>query len=123
MATSPWALCTSGSAIIDAGVNVNTDIKVSGSTLQNWSNQVESDVCNLVGTDVVTNFGDLTANGKQVLNEYCSARIAQKMVNFDISGYTTQREAETVLDVLENIIVKIRKLLDTSFVKTYLKVN
>ena len=123
MATSPWAFCTSGSAIVDAGSNVNTVIKASGSALENWSNRVESIISDIAGVDIVANFGDLTTNGKQILNDLASSMIAQKMVTFDTTAYSSQREAETILDVLENTINDNRKMLETKFVKTYMKVN
>ena len=113
-----WTLCTSGSAISDAGLNVNTDIKASGSTLANWSNQVEGDITIIANVDVVTRFSGFKDEGKQILNQLASNQIAQKIVNYDMSGYTSRQEALTMLNVLENRIVKNQTLVKDDNFKT-----
>ena len=118
-----WTLATSGSATADAGANVNTDIKASGSALETWSNQAEGTISSIIGVDAVANFSKFDSVGKAILSETASNMIAQKMVRFDPGNYNSEREAETILDTLENTISDNKKLLDTSFVKTYLKVN
>ena len=118
-----WTLTTSGSATSDAGAFVNTDIKASGSTLENWSNQVEGAISSIIGVDAVAKFDDFDSVGKKIMGETASNMIAQKMVRFDTTTYPTQRSAETILDTLENTISDNKKLLETSFTKTYLKVT
>ena len=113
-----WTLTTSGSATSDAGANVSTAIKASGSTLENWSDQVESDITSIANVDVVTNFSDFKSEGKQVLNQLASMKIAQKMINFDMSGFTSRAEALTMLNVLENRIVKNETIIRDDKFKT-----
>ena len=113
-----WTLTTSGSATSDAGANVNADIKASGSTLENWSDQVESDITSIANIDVVTGFSDFKNEGKQVLSQLASNMIAQKMINHDMSGYTSRAESLTMLNVLENRIVKNQNLIKDDKVKT-----
>ncbi len=112
-----------GSAFSDARAFVNTDIKASGSTLENWSDQVEGTISSIIGVDAVAKFDDFDSVGKKIMGETASNMIAQKMVRFDTTTYPTQRSAETILDTLENTISDNKKLLETSFTKTYLKVT
>lgn len=118
-----WTLTTSGSAIASAGADVNPDIKASGSTLEIWSNQVESRISDIVKVDVVNGFSGFTSEGKQILAELADSMIAQKMVAFDTSNYITQRSAETLLDTLENVITDNKKLIENDLVRTYMKVT
>ncbi len=96
-----WTLCTSGAAIAKAGANANSTITASGGTLLNWSNEAESMACALTGIDVVTQFSGLTANGKEVLQQYTSAVVAQNIINYDVGTYFAN-EATLILNVLEN---------------------
>ena len=114
-----WTLTTSGSAISDAGANVNTALKASGSTLLNWSNQVEGDISSLAAIDVVTNFSNFTSEGKQILNQLASNMIAQKMINFDLDAIG-RGTANLMLNVLENRIVKNQNLIKDDKLKSYL---
>lgn len=115
-----WTLCTSGSAIVKAGVNANSTIVASGSVLSNWSDEAEAYVCDLTRFDVVTNFSSLTSNGKQILQTLCSSMIAQRILAYDPSGYFS-RQAETILDVLENEIDRCSVLVKDDKIKTYLQ--
>lgn len=118
-----WTLCTSGAAIIKAGVGANADIVVSGAYLDNWSDEAESLACALARSDIVTNFGNLTATGKQVAQMFCSSYIAQKIVGYDVSGYRNSREAETILDMCETDITRASAILKEDKNKTYLGIT
>ena len=112
-----WTLTTSGSATSDAGANVNADIKASGSTLENWSDQVESDITSIANIDVVTGFSDFKNEGKQVLSQLASNMSAEKMINFDIDAIG-RGTANLMLNVLENRIVKNQNLIRDDKFKT-----
>ena len=118
-----WTLCTSGAAITKAGVNVNSTIKASGAALLGWSDEAEAEACTTARSDVVTNYATLTAEGKKILQEFTSSLIAQKMIGYDMSGYTSRYEGETILDILENNIDKKEKQLKDDKNKTYLGIT
>ncbi len=95
-----WDLCTSGSAVAKAGLNANSDIITSGSILAKWSDEAEGTVCMKTRRDWVA-----TAGGTQVMKAVggaVSGLIAMKIVSYDMSGYTSRIEAQTVLDVLKD---------------------
>ena len=116
-----WTLCTINDAIDKAGANTN--LETSGSdTFAAWSDEAESIACDLARYDVVTNYASLTANGKNVFKSFCSAYVAQKIINYEPSAIGVS-EATLRLNVLENDIVNAKKLMEEDKVKTYLGVT
>ena len=101
-----WTLCTSGSAVIDAGANANATIILSGSALLGYSDQAEGRICAECHYDFVTNHTAQDTQIKNALADVCSAMIAMKIVSYDPSGYSNSREAETILDVLDERVYR-----------------
>ena len=115
-----WTLCTSGSAIHRAGANVSSTIATSGSALTNYSDEAEARISSLARYNVVTNYGSLTTEGKKILQELCANLIAEKMINYDLSGYTTLGEGTTMLNVLRTNTQEIINMIIEDKIKTYL---
>jgi|6_EtaG_2_1085325.scaffolds.fasta_scaffold22343_2 hypothetical protein len=117
-----FTLCTVSDAINKAGANAN--ISISGGatisdTYNNWSSEAEAVVSDTARVDLVTNFGSLTSEGKQILKNITSALIAQQIINYEPSAIGVA-EATLRLNVLENQIRRGLKLIDGDKVKTYL---
>lgn len=111
-----WTLCTSGSAITAAGANANSDIIASGSTLANWSNQVEGTICTKIHTDVVTNFATYDTLIQQALGDACARWIGNRIIAYDMSGYSSRQEAGIMLDFNDDSANEvIKKLEDKKF--------
>src|SRR3990172_769020 len=106
-----WTFCTSGAAINKAGRLANSTITASGSALASWSDEVEDIICDTARVNLISNYGSLTSNGKKILGHIASAMIAQHIVAYDIGAYSKSREAETILDVLENEIRRGLKMI------------
>ena len=101
-----WTLCTSGAAVFRAGTNANSTIVTSGAALEVWSDNAEGKICAECHTDFVTNYSTLTSQIKNALSEVSSALVGQDIVEYDISSYPQVREAETILDFLDDRITK-----------------
>ena len=103
-----WTLCTSGAAIAKAGANANSDIIVYDGTNKNimdeWSNQAEGFLNAETRYDWIASSG--TANFTAALSDVVSSKVANNIIAYDMSGYTSRAEAQTMLDVNENIIRK-----------------
>jgi len=97
-----WTFCTSGAAIRKAGSNVNSTIKASGAALADWSNQAEAVINSQTRYDWTTNYSGLKANFKEALARAVTSLIAMNMINYDMSGYTSRSETQTMLDVLND---------------------
>ena len=119
-----WTLCTSGAAIFDAGKNANANIVsyigAYKTALDDWSDRVESVICDICRVNVVTSYSGLTSGGKQILNELASSMIAEKMVKYDIYSYNSKAEANLILNVLENSIRRCIPLVEDDKVKKYM---
>lgn len=117
-----WTLCTSGAALNKAGANVNTTIAASGAALANWSDEAEALACSVARYDVVTNFGSLNTQGKQILQELCSSHIAQKIIGYQPEALGSS-SANLRLNILENNINTSKSLIKEDKNKTYLNIT
>lgn len=117
-----WTLCTSGAAIHHAGRNANSTLITSGSALADYSDEAEAFLCTHIRYDVVTNYGNLTSNGKKILSDTAADLIAEKIVRYDTNAYFTG-EATLLLNVIENNIIRNLKLLEDDKYKGYLAIT
>jgi len=104
-----WTLCTSGAAIYKAGVGVNLDIRLSGAILALWSDEVEGTINAITRKDWITT--PASTNTAGIIKELASDMIASKMIVYDMRGYTSRTEAQTMLDFLNNNITRNLKEL------------
>jgi len=118
----PWRLCTSGAAIRKAGVNANSTIIASGAALADWSDEAESLASSIARVDLSGAWSSLTLVGKQIISDFCSSYIAQKIMIYDPLAYSN-REMSIMLNVLENNISKAEKILKEDKNKTYLGIT
>jgi len=103
-----WTLTLSGAAVGKAGANCNVIFNsISGAALLNsWSDMAESSLSTITRRDWVALSGATTANFKQILSDVVSDIIAMKIINYDMSGYTSRLEATTMLDVLKDNLIQ-----------------
>ena len=104
-----WNLTTSGACISKAGANAN----ISGGALAKWCDQAEASVNSITRRDWISLSGNTLVNFKDVLDDVVSDMVAMKIINYDMSGYTSREEAQTMLDVMrDNIIRNLEALKD-----------
>lgn len=97
-----WTLCTSGAAIQKAGVGANSTITTSGAVLKEWSDQVEGSINAETRQNWISDYSNVPEGFKGILAEAASSFIGMKIINYDMSGYTSRSEAQTMLDVLRD---------------------
>jgi len=116
-----WTLTTSGACVAKAGLTeaqVLTPETISGAILLQWSDEAEAIICDNSRYDVVTNFATLTANGVQILGNLASNLIGQKIATYLRANFS-QREFETILDIIENDVRRGLSLTKEDNIKTY----
>ena len=118
-----WTLCESSSAIHEAGANASSVAVASASIIDDYSEQAEALCCSVARYDVVTNYASLTAEGKAIFQEIAASYAAQKIIKYDMSGYTSRNEAIMMLNILENNINRNLKLIKEDKIKTYLAIT
>ena len=101
-----WTLTTSGSAVRKAGTNANSTIAVSGSALQDWSDMAEGRIVSETRRDWVDSYNSVDSGVKLLLADTASSLIAKQIISYDMSGYTSRAEAQTMLDVQEDTAQK-----------------
>lgn len=104
-----WTFCTSAAAITKAGKKVNTYIKASGALLSEFSNQSEATINKAAKYDYIANYATIGSNFVNMLSEVASSMIANKMIMYDMSGYTSRFEAVTMLNVNHDLITSNMK--------------
>ena len=107
-----WTLTTSGAALAKAGLN-NAMFGNAGSAslMSKWSDDAEGYINLASRYDWVTNYSSVGTNFKPALSDCTAAHIAMNIINYDMSGYTSRTEAQTMLDVLNDQLVKTIALL------------
>jgi len=89
--------------------------------IDDYLEQAES----LINAQTRTNWTDLyaglNADVKGILKMAASAWAAMKVINYDMSGYSSRVEAETMLDVLRDEFVQCMKTLDDANVRQFVE--
>lgn len=109
-----WTLTTSGAALWKAGANASSSVTTSGAMLAKFSDMAEGVLNAITRYDWVANYALITANFKPILDDVCSDMIAMRIINYDMSGFTSREEAQTMLDVLRDNISRSLEVLRLS---------
>lgn len=116
-------LCLSGSCLLKAGENCSTDF-TGTSAEDNWNAlilQAESYICSVSRQNWIDDYAGLNADLKYILEDLCSCIAAMYAISYDMSGFTSRFEAETMLDVLNDRIEKMIVLLKEKKVVDFIK--
>lgn len=97
-----WTFCTSGAAIRKAGAGANSTITASGAALRQFSEQAEASINAETRKDWTSGYDNIKANFKDALQLAESSFIGMMIINYDMGGYTSRSEAQTMLDVLRD---------------------
>ena len=99
-----WSFCSSGAAIAKAGANANSTIINDITVMENWSDETEGYINAETRRDWLTDTA--TGHTSGALIDVASSHIANKIINYDMSGYSTRLEASIMLDVNADIVRK-----------------
>lgn len=97
-----FTLTTSGAILWKAGANASTAITSSGAVLSKFSDDCEAVVNAATRKDWVADYSSVGANFRGILSDAVSDLAAMKIITYDMSGYTSRTEAQTMLDVLRD---------------------
>jgi len=110
-------LCISGAALFKAGANVSTSLVEADYDYSIL--QAEALINSLTRYNWIDNYASLNADVKYLLEDACSNLAAIYLINYDMSGYTSRVEAQTMLDVLYDRANKIIKELTDKKVQDF----
>lgn len=94
----------------------NTDVeKLSGANASSTSDAeaytnvyikaAEGFICAYTRYDWVTNYSSVSTIGKEALRLVTAAYAAIMVINYDMSGFSSRTEAQTMIDILYTIVV------------------
>ena len=111
-------LCSSGAAIHKAGKNCH----ISGALLaEEFIQQAESFVSAQSRIDWSGAYAALNKDVKYILEDHVSCLAGMMIINWDMSGYTSRLEAQTMLDVLDERFKKTGDLLKEKIATDFIK--
>ena len=97
-----YTTCTSGAIVRKAGKNASSIAVASGSLLQDYVDQAEGVICMKTHKDWITNWASVDTYLKPAVTAAVVALAAIDVINYDMSGYTSRTEAQTMIDVLKD---------------------
>lgn len=116
-----FTFTTSGAAIKTAGANVNSTIVGDAAQLENWSDQIEQEICATTRYDCITNYASLTASGKELLGQIEEAKLAQYIINYEPEAIGTIG-ASLRFNFLQNVLSQGMTKIDDGKIKKYLAI-
>lgn len=108
----PFTLCTSGAIVSKAGDGVNTAAAASAALLELYSNEAEGYINSATRVDWVTRFASVGTEFKGILSDVTSSYGGMSLIAFDMSGYTSRSEAESMINILFDRVQRGLKVLD-----------
>lgn len=113
-------MCLSGAVLLKAGANVSTIFTGTSAedNVGTFIEQAESLINATTRQDYTTTYAALSADVKKLLEDIASDIAAMYCIQYDMSGYTSRSEAQTMLDVLRDaanrglILLKDEKVQD-----------
>ncbi len=111
----------SGSVLVKAGANVSSVMTVdAGSEVEQFILEAESYVNAVTRINISGSYAAFFPEVKNIYNDVVSSKAAMNCIAYDMSGYTSRYEAETMLDVLNDAVLKGISLLKNKQVTTFI---
>ncbi|MHA1353757.1 MAG: hypothetical protein ACTSR1_01095 [Candidatus Heimdallarchaeota archaeon] len=103
-------MTTSGAVLVKAGSNVNSNLTggttIYGQTpdelITQWINEAEAFINTMTRVNYSDTYTTLNEDVKHILSEIASNLAAIYCINYDMSGYTSRAEAESMITVLRD---------------------
>lgn len=111
-------LPTSGAAVWKAGANFSGDI--SNDMTNNWISGAESIMNTATRFNWSDSFSSLDDDVKNILNSTVENLVAIDMITYDMSGYSSRGEAESMITVLRDSILRNFSILRDIKSQTFL---
>jgi hypothetical protein len=115
-----FTLTTSGAILRKAGANSNTTINASGGAIKEFSDQAEAFIIAATKKDWVSQYANISTNAKPLLDQMTSDLAAMYMIMYDMAGYTSRTESQTMLDVLRDNFERSLKILQDTEVQDFI---
>jgi hypothetical protein len=102
-------MCVSGAVKVKAGANVSTSLTAAHYT--QFINQAESQINAATRINYTDTYAALNADVQKLLEDVCSSLAAMQAISYNMAGYSSRYEAETMLDVQRDTALRGISLL------------
>ena len=116
--TEAGTLCINADVAKKAGLNASTTATAEAYT-NVFIKMAEGYVCSNARYDFVTNYSSVSTIGKELLRDIVSSLSAIKAINYDMSGFTSRTEAQTMIDINYSIVVDGMNLIQDDKFRTF----
>ncbi len=101
-----------------SGANVNTNFDTTAMTASNL--RAESVINCAVRHNFSDTFSTLNIDVKQILSDYCSSFVAIEAISYDMGSYTTIGEAESMITILRDGMLRNMQILKNKNTETFI---
>ncbi len=101
-----------------SGAGVDPAFDTTAMTASNL--RAESLVCCVARADLSSTYGTLQSFAKLLLNDICSSFVAIEAITYNMSGYTTRIEAEDMINVLRDGMLRNLAILRDMKVREFI---
>jgi hypothetical protein len=119
--------CISGAVLMKAGAGISSQITsgvktIDGTTyiIDGWINEAECIINSVCRYNFIDNYGNLNIDVKYILRDLSSAMAAINCITYDMSGYTNLREAENIINVLRDGVLRNLSILKDKKVQDFI---
>ena len=106
-----FTFCTSSAIIVKAGANASSTAIASAAILETFSDSAESTINVATRKNWNTAFATLDVDVKSILEETAASLAGSNIITYDMSGYTSRGEAESMITVLRDNYMRNIQLL------------
>lgn len=103
-------LCSNGDVLKKCGANASATSSAEACT-NVYIKESEGYISTVTRYDWVTNYSSVSTIGKEILRECTAALAAIKVINYDMSGFSTRTEAQTMVDILYSMAIDCLNIL------------
>ncbi|MEK0337698.1 MAG: hypothetical protein QQN41_09735 [Nitrosopumilus sp.] len=101
-----------------SGANVNVAFDTTKMTAANL--RAESIINAITRYNWSDNFGAANVDVKQIFSEFCSSFVAIEAITYDMQGYTSRIEAEDMINVLRDGMLRVLSIIRDQKVQTFI---
>jgi len=108
----PGRFCSAQDAIYKAGENADATITGKQDVIHKWISEYQSYINVKLRYNFSDNWTNLNTDVRELLRNVTSNLVAIKIISYNMAGYTSRVEAETIIDVLNNDAERMLNILE-----------
>jgi len=112
--------CVSGAVLNKAGTSRSTDFDSDQTAMDRFINQAESMINATCRYNYTDTYAALNDDVKKILEDVASSHAAIQIIQYDMSGYTSNAEAANMINTQRDIVLRGLSLLRDKKVQDFI---